>query len=32
MKNLSIAGGLLVVAQTGATSLAIDSRTRARHA
>ena len=26
MKNLSIAGGLLIVAQTGATGLAVDSR------
>jgi putative oxidoreductase len=32
MKNLSIAGGLLVVAQTGATSFAVDARTRAGHA
>jgi putative oxidoreductase len=32
MKNLSIAGGLLVVAQTGATNLAIDARARASHA
>jgi putative oxidoreductase len=32
MKNLSIAGGLLVVAQTGATGFAIDARGRARHA
>lgn len=30
MKNLSIAGGLLVVAQTGATGFAIDARTHAR--
>jgi putative oxidoreductase len=29
MKNLSIAGGLLIVAQTGATGLAIDTRARA---
>ncbi|HWY72674.1 MAG TPA: DoxX family protein [Burkholderiaceae bacterium] len=29
MKNLSIAGGLLVVAQTGATGFAIDARARA---
>ncbi len=32
MKNLSIAGGLLVVAQTGATSFAVDARTRAGRA
>jgi putative oxidoreductase len=32
MKNLSIAGGLLVLAQTGATSFAVDARTRAGHA
>ncbi len=32
MKNLSIAGGLLVVAQTGATSFSVDARTRAGHA
>jgi putative oxidoreductase len=29
LKNLSIAGGLLVVAQTGATGFAIDARARA---
>jgi uncharacterized membrane protein YphA (DoxX/SURF4 family) len=29
MKNLSIAGGLLVLAQTGATYLAMDTRTAA---
>ena len=32
MKNLSIAGGLLIVAQTGATGLAVDSRSRLRGA
>lgn len=32
MKNLSIAGGLLIVAQTGATSFAVDARGRTRRA
>jgi len=32
MKNLAITGGLLVVAQTGATNLAVDARARTRRA
>jgi putative oxidoreductase len=32
MKNLSIAGGLLIVAQTGATNFAVDARGRTRQA